>query len=133
MQPSVGRIYLAIRKPVIAANNFEIKHITNFMELCEMFKFNDVIDDAVCLRLFPFSLRDGAKSWLNSLPANSITTWEELYQKFLNKFFPFKKQAKLRNEIVTFAQYDGKTLYELWGCFKELLRQFSQYGLPKWM
>ena len=155
MQPSVGGIHSAIRKPVIAANNFEIKsgtiqmikssqfgglatedpkeHISNFVELCETFKFNGVTDDAVRLRLFPFSLRDGAKSWLNSLPANSITTWEELCQKFLNKFFPFEKQAKLRNEIVTFAQYDGETLYESWGRFKELLRRCPQHGLPGWM
>ena len=143
MQPTIGGIHSAIRKPTIAANNFEIKsgilqmvkttqfggsptenpkdHISNFMELCDTFKYNGVPEDAIRLILFPFSLRDAAKSWLNSLPANSITTWPELCQKFLSKFFPLEKQAKLRNEIVAFAQYDGETLYEAWYRFKELL------------
>ena len=155
MQPSVGGIHSAIRKPTIAANNFEIKsgmlqmikssqfgglatedpkeHISSFIELCETFKYNGVTDDAIRLRLFPFSLRDSAKSWLNSLPANAINTWEELCQKFFNKFFPFEKQVRLRNEIVNFAQYDGETLYESWGRFKELLRRCPQHGLPSWM
>ena len=100
MQPSVGGIHSAIRKPTIAANNFEImskmlqmikssqfgglatedpkEHISSFVELCEIFKYNGVTDDAIRLRLFLFSMRDSAKSWLNSLPANSINTWEEL-------------------------------------------------------
>ena len=108
-------------------------HIANFMEICDTFNYNGVTDDAIRLRLFPFSLRDTAKGWLNSLPANSITTWEDLCQKFLTKFFPLEKTAKLRNEIVNFAQYDGETLYESWGRFKDLLRKCPQHGLPKWM
>ena len=49
-------------------------YISNFVELCDTFKYNGVTEDAISLILFPFSLRDATKSWLNSLPANSITT-----------------------------------------------------------
>ena len=53
-----------------------------------MFKVNDVPDDAIRLRLFPFSLKDRAREWLNSLPAGSIPDWATLAQKFLAKYFP---------------------------------------------
>ena len=53
-------------------------HISNFLELYDTFKINGVSDDAIRLRLFPFSLWDKAKNWLHSLPAGSITTWDVL-------------------------------------------------------
>ena len=84
-----------IRQPAIQANNFELKPITlqliqniqfiglpnedpntyifNFLEVCDMVKYNGVSDDAIHLRLFPFSLKDKAKHWLNSnLPTPSL-------------------------------------------------------------
>ncbi|XP_024031895.1 uncharacterized protein LOC112094656 [Morus notabilis] len=107
-------------------------HITNFLEICDTAKYNGVNDEALRLRLFPFSLRDKAKNWLNSLPPNSITSWEDLVQKFLSKFFPPAKTAKMHIEINNFAQYESETLYEAWERYKELLRRCPHYGLPKW-
>ncbi|XP_075640377.1 uncharacterized protein LOC142612142 [Castanea sativa] len=136
--PSVNGATSSIRRPTIQANNFEIKpaiiqmiqqtvqfgglsqedpnvHIANFLEICDTFKHNGVIDNEIRLRLFPFSLRDKAKVWLNSLPTGIITTWEELAQKFLAKYFPPAKTAKLRrNDITTFIQFEGESLYEAW-------------------
>ncbi|XP_017973115.1 PREDICTED: uncharacterized protein LOC108661374 [Theobroma cacao] len=62
------------------------------------------------LRLFPFSLRDKTKSWLNSLSNGSITTWEDLAQKFLTKFFLPVKSVKMRNDITSFTQFDVRTI-----------------------
>ena len=61
--------------------------ISNFMEVCDTVKYNGVSDDAIRLRLFPFSLKDKAKHWLNSKPPDSIITWAYLVTKFLAKFF----------------------------------------------
>ena len=36
-------------------------HLNTFMELCDMQKKNDVDNDVVKMKLFPFSLRDHAK------------------------------------------------------------------------
>ena len=152
--PPTG-VQSVIRRPAIQAINFELKpvmlqmiqaiqfnglpnedpnaHIANFLEICDTVKYNGVNDEALRLRLFPFSLRDKAKNWLNSLPPNSITSWEDLVQKFLSKFFPPAKTAKMRIEINNFAQYEGETLYEAWERYKELLRRCPHHGLPKWM
>ena len=86
----------------------------NFLEICDTFKHNGASDDAIRLRLFPFSLRDKAMGWLNALPTRSITTWDDLAQKFLAKFFPPAKTAKLRNDITSFLQFDNESLYEAW-------------------
>ena len=87
--PDLGDIRQSITRPNIEANNFEIKpallqmmqstvqfygmlnedpndHITNFLEICDTLKYNGVSNDALRLRLFPFTLKDRAKVWLNS-------------------------------------------------------------------
>ena len=43
-------------------------HLNNFVDLCEMQKKKDTDNDIVKLKLFPFSLRDRAKTWFSSLP-----------------------------------------------------------------
>ncbi|KAL5538589.1 hypothetical protein UlMin_045511 [Ulmus minor] len=153
--PNVTGATSGIRRPTIQVNNFEIKpsfitmvqanqfggmskddpnsHISYFLEVCELFKHNGVSDDAIRLRVFLFSLRDKAKEWLNSLPPRTITTWNELVQKFLAKFFPPAKTAKLRNEITSFTQYDQESLCEAWERFKEMLRKCPYHGIPIWL
>ncbi|KAF7820643.1 uncharacterized protein G2W53_026098 [Senna tora] len=154
--PKLDGLQHSIRRPSIQANNFEIKpatiqllqangqfggspiedpknHILNFLEICDTFKHNGVSDDAIRLRLFPFSLRDKTKVWLQSLLEGSITTWEELAQQFLTKYFPPGKTAKMRNDITSFVLLDNESLYEAWERFKELLRKCPHHGLPKWL
>ena len=104
-----------------------------FFKICDTFKQNGVSDNAIRLRLFPFSLRDKAKEWLNSLPVGTITTWDGLAQTFLAKYFPPEKTAKLRNVITTFAQFEMKSLYEAWEKYKDLLRKCPHHGLPVWL
>ncbi|KAL5563855.1 hypothetical protein UlMin_033602 [Ulmus minor] len=85
------------------------------------------------LKLFPYSLRDRARAWLNSLPSDSITTWNDLAEKFLMKYFPPNKNAKLRNDITSFQQLEGESLYETWERYKELLRRCPHHGIPFWI
>ena len=98
----------AIRRPPIQGNNFELKgvtlqmlhniqfhglpsenpkaHLTSFLEVCDTVKYNGVTKEALRLCLFPLSFSDRAKHWLTSQPLDSITTWNDLVQKFLTKF-----------------------------------------------
>ena len=89
-------------------------HISNFLEVCDTVKYNRLSDDALHLRLFPFLFKDKTKHRLNSKPPDSITTWDDLVHKFLLKFFPMTKAAKIRIEIHSFAQFEGETFYEAW-------------------
>jgi hypothetical protein len=43
--------------------------------------------NTIRLKLFPFSLKDKAKTWLQNLRSGSIRAWDEMQQQFLKKFF----------------------------------------------
>ncbi|KAK1429674.1 hypothetical protein QVD17_11888 [Tagetes erecta] len=154
-KPSVGGLESSIARPNIQANNFEIKssiiqmvqntvqfdgkdhedpniHLAEFLEICATFKINGVSDDAIRLRLFPFSLRDRAKAWLISLPPGSITTWEQMAEAFLKKYFPSEKTAKFRTRILSFQQDDEESIHEAWERYKDLMRKVPHHGLKKW-
>ncbi|KAM6559604.1 uncharacterized protein LOC115712327 [Cannabis sativa] len=105
-------------------------HLCLFMEVSDSFKLPGVTEDALRLKLFPYSLRDQARAWLNSLPSASVTTWQELAERFLMKYFPPTKNAKLRKEITSFQQFEDESLYETWERFKELLRKCPHHGIP---
>ncbi|XP_073154041.1 uncharacterized protein [Henckelia pumila] len=95
-------------------------------------KIHGVTEDTIRLQLFPFSLRDNAHSWLQSLPLGSITTWEDMTSKFLAKYFPPAKFAQLKIEITTFKQQDHELLYEAWERYKEFLRKCPNHNFLDW-
>lgn len=82
------------------------------MEVSDSFKQSGVSDDTLRLKYFPYSLRDKDRGWLNSLPLGCVSTWQQLTEKFLLKYFPPTKNAKCRNEITSFQQLDDESLYE---------------------
>ena len=108
-------------------------HLRKFLMTCNTIKLNGVSVDAIQLRHFPFSLRDRASDWLQNEEPNSFTTWETLSKVFLMKYFSPGKTAKLRNDITSFAQQDGESLYEAWERFKDLQRQCLHHGVPGWL
>ncbi|GJV55954.1 zinc finger, CCHC-type containing protein [Tanacetum coccineum] len=63
----------------------------------------------------------------------SITTWEDLTTRFLAQFFPPKRTAKLRNDILMFQQHHGESLSEAWTCFKDLLQKVLHYSIDLWL
>jgi len=44
--------------------------------------------------------------------ANSFTSWDGLSKAFLWNYFTPEKTAKLRNDITSFFQMEGESLYE---------------------
>nr|GEW41762.1 reverse transcriptase domain-containing protein [Tanacetum cinerariifolium] len=143
----------AIVIPEILAENFEIKknllqlvqankfygrendnphtHISNFKRMTTTLKYRDVPNDAIKLMLFPYSLEDRARIWYEKEPPNSIITWDDLVNKFVNQFFPPSKTTHLKNEISRFTQRFDETFSEAWDRFKELLRACPHHGFSK--
>ena len=88
--------YSAMRQPPIEENNFELKpalitmvqqhqftghpledpneHLGRFMRMANTVKLNGVRPDVIKLQLFPFSLRDVASTWFDSLLVGSVNT-----------------------------------------------------------
>ncbi|GKA20532.1 reverse transcriptase domain-containing protein [Tanacetum coccineum] len=83
----------------------------------------DGVGDAIV-----FSLEGAARTWLEKEPPNSITTWNDLVSKFVNRFFPPSKTTKLRNEITRFQQRFGETFSEAWDRLKDLLNKCPHHG-----
>ena len=75
------------------------------------------------LKLFPFTLKDKAKIWLNSLRPRSIRTQTDLQAEFLKKFFPtHRTNAK-----------DNKKFYECWERYMEAINASPHYGFDTWL
>ena len=49
-------------------------------------KLNGVRPNVIKLQLFPFSLRDMATTWFDSLPVGSMNIWEELVEVYMSRF-----------------------------------------------
>ncbi|CAL8988109.1 unnamed protein product [Prunus brigantina] len=85
------------------------------------------------MRAFPYTLKDKAKGWLMTLAPGSLTTWEAVAKKFLEKFFSTQKTATLRGQIFNYKQDDGEPFNECWERFKGLLLQCPHHGLPLYL
>jgi hypothetical protein len=95
-------------------------HMRSFLEVFDFVNVQNVSIDLVCLRLFPFSINDRAKSWLLNNRRGSITSWEMLHSKFYHKFFPISKINDLQLQITNFKQNEGKRFTDSWEKFKGL-------------
>ncbi|CAL1360250.1 unnamed protein product [Linum trigynum] len=108
MAPRLADIQSPILHPPVAANYFKIKpalvtiiqnnalfhglpsessreHVQRFLELAGSLKINGMPAEALQLRLFPYSLAGKAIQWLNNRPPRSITSWDDLLNKFMTR------------------------------------------------
>jgi len=74
---------------------------------------------------------DRASAWFHSLQNGSITSWDQLRQAFLARFFPPSKTFQMRDQITRFIQRDGESLYDAWDRFNEMIRLYPHHGLEK--
>ena len=150
-RPAIQVEYSAVRQPAVEANNFELKpalitmvqqnqfighptedpneHLGGFLRMANTVKLNGVRSEVIKLHLFPFSLRDIAATWYESLPYGSVDTWEELVEAFLGIFFPSSLTTERRREIIVFQQGEDESLYTAWERYKRLLKRCPMHGI----
>ena len=107
-------------------------HLRDFEEVCNTYTDQNCSMNIIRLKLFPFSLKDKFKTWLQNLRSGSIRTWNNMQEQFLKKFFPPHRTNSFKRQITSFTQKNGETLYQCWDRFKELLNICPHHGFETW-
>nr|GEY89505.1 hypothetical protein [Tanacetum cinerariifolium] len=76
----------------IGENVFE--HINNFLEVVGLIKINGVSQDRFRLSIFSISLAGAAGEWFKKDCIGSVSTWEDLEEKFIQKFYQLSDDSK---------------------------------------
>ncbi|KAL5169642.1 hypothetical protein HKD37_11G031507 [Glycine soja] len=106
-------------------------HLATYIEIYNTIKIVGVLEGAIRLNLFAFSLVSEAKRWLHSCKGNILRTWEKVLEKFLNKYFPESKTAQGKVDISSFHQFLDESLCEALDRFHGLLCRTPTHGFSK--
>ncbi|GJQ99307.1 putative reverse transcriptase domain-containing protein [Tanacetum coccineum] len=109
-----GQFLKKLRTNTLSGSDHEDanEHIKKVLEIVDLFHIPNITIDQVMLRAFPISLTGAASRWLRNEPTSSITTWDGLKTKFLNKYCPHARTAKKMEEINNFQQEPDENLYQ---------------------
>nr|CAN63061.1 hypothetical protein VITISV_030508 [Vitis vinifera] len=108
-------------------------HIKEFEEVCNTFREGGASIDLMRLKLFPFTLKDKEKIWLNSLRPRSIRNWVDLQAEFLKKFFPTHRTNGLKRQISNFFAKENEKFYECWERYMEAINACPHHGFDTWL
>jgi len=103
-------------------------HLSTFYQLVGTMGFEENDIESIYLHLFPFSLASKAKEWLKSHPNQSLSSWNDVEEKFLHRFFPLSRYIKAKSDISTFRQGPDEIFCETWERFKVMLRRCPNHG-----
>ena len=87
--------------------------LREFYTTIKTFSLHDLNEDELRMRCFPYTLKDGAKTWLINLPKGLLGTWEEVYDKFIMRYYSPQKMVDLRSKICSFSQLNGEPFHEV--------------------
>ncbi|KAK1610596.1 hypothetical protein QYE76_034269 [Lolium multiflorum] len=108
-----------------------VEHMTELSTLSSLFSDDVKKRTYFVAKIFPFSLKDDAKTWYNSLPPSSIKSPKELLDVFFRKYFPASAQHAALQRVYNFDQGDGEKLPEAWARFCSLIRALPDHDLEK--
>ncbi|KAK1648313.1 hypothetical protein QYE76_066118 [Lolium multiflorum] len=108
-----------------------VEHMTELSTLSGLFSDDVKMRTYFVAKIFPFSLKDDAKTWYNNFPPGSIKSPKELLDVFFRKYFPASAQHAALQRIYNFDQEDGEKLPEAWARFCSLIRAQPDHDLEK--
>ncbi|KAK1661022.1 hypothetical protein QYE76_049181 [Lolium multiflorum] len=108
-----------------------VEHMNELSTLSSLFSDDVKMRTYFVAKIFPFSLKDDAKIWYNSLPPDSIDSPSCLLDVFFRKYFPASAQHIALQRIYSFDQEDGEKLPEAWARFCSLIRARPGHDLEK--
>lgn len=79
---------------------------------------------------FHHTLKDKAKVLLMSLPLGSLMIWEDVYNKFMEKFYSYQKTSQLKALITTFSHTEREPFHETQDRLKLLFTQYLHHSYP---
>ena len=71
-------------------------------------------DDLDAIKYLPLKIKGPARHWLNSLPENSIGSWEDLEEAFLDNFQGTYVRPPDADDLSHIVQQPGESARELW-------------------
>ena len=108
-------------------------HIREFEEVCNTFKEGVTDMDLMRLKVFPLTLKDKAKIWLNSLRPRSIRNWAKLQAEFFFKKFSTHRTNSLKRHIYTFVAHENEKFYQCWERYLETIGVCPHHGFATWL
>ena len=134
-EPIVIKPYIVPLLPQFCGTDSENPyiHIKDFEEVCHTFHEGNASMEVMRLKLFPFTLKDKAKLWFNSLRPQSIRSWLELQTTFLKKFFPTHRTSSLKRQISNFVALNNEKFYDCWERYMEVVTACPHHGFDTWM
>ena len=101
----------------------------DFEDVCSAFLSTGSPLNIIRLVIFLFAIKEKEQIRFHSLAPNSIFTWEDMRNEFLNKFFPPARTNALMREIHNFSEKPGETFAAVWERYKDLLHAIPHHGL----
>ena len=104
------------------------RHVDELSQVCEINHLENVPADTMKMKLFPATLRDRAKDWFLKL-GKEFTSWTEMEEEFLRKYYSVGKSTSVRKAIREFTQGSSKTFHEALEILKDLTRECPHHGM----
>lgn len=100
-----------------------------FEQICTTVGYIEVSKEAIKLLLIPFALKGQIREWLETLSPETITSWKEFVQWFLQRIIPMAVMLKTYEELLQFKQNSTEIIGQAWHRFKISLHKAFVGGI----